>query len=539
MSAPTAATTAFDIQRDEDGRSLLAAMRSRFEAATAAGGVPLFTSAARELWGTFLAAVPEPLRRWHDCAACRRFFERHGGLVRVGDDGELVSVLWEPSSVPPAYVAAVTALAQAVTRAPIDGVFLSSRPQWGQPRTGDWWHLSLEPAPALLYRASPVRTASQAAAERRVDRDTLLRGLAEFPLELVRHAHALLTTDKLYRSEACISVAAWLLALHERLAATANLRARDNLVWQAVAAAPAGFARVRSTMIGTLLEDLAAGLSFDAVKARFDAKMHPLAYQRPTAAPSAGNIARAEEIVAKLGAAGSLERRFARLSDIVPLWVPAPEKPAREERGVFSHLRERASATTWHDVPPTVMTWDKFSRTVLPAAEGLEFLVPDRPDSYLGLVTAQNPDAPPIVQWDREGARNPVTWYLYVDGSAPARWNLKPGQFHPVTAVTYQPSMWGDAAKFPHHGQKVIFILKGAKDLEYTGGAGFFPSFLKSEYHEIRSTLEAYARSAVVAGKDDAEACGICLQKGTTWDYTFRVAGKGGVRLVYKLDRWD
>jgi len=538
MSVPTAATSAHDIQRDEAGRQLLAAMRARFEAATV-GGVHLLSSAADGLYDRFLAALPAALRPWHECHACRRFVDRHGGLVRVGDDGELASVLWEPSAVPAPYVAAVRALADVVTRAPIAGVFLSSRELWGRPRTGDWWHLAIEPAPALVYRASPVRSASQAVAERQVDHDTLTRGLAEFPLELVRRAHALLTTDKLYRSEACISVAAWLLELHERLAAVDHPRRRDNLVWQAVAGAPAGFARVRSTMIGTLLEDLAAGLAFDAIKARFDAKMHPLAYQRPTAAPSAGNIARAEEIVAKLGAAGSLARRFARLSDIVPLWLPAPEKRPREERGVFSHLRERAHAPTLHDVPPTVMTWDKFSRTVLPNAESIEFLVPDRNDSYLGLVTAKNPDAPPIVQWDRDDARNPVTWYLYVNGSAPTRWNLRPNQFHAVTAVTYQPSMWGDAGKFPHHGQKVVFILKGAKDREYSEGAGFFPAFLKSEYHEIRSTLEAYARSAVVEGKDDAEACGICLQKGTTWDYTFRVASKGGVRLVYKLDRWD
>jgi hypothetical protein len=538
MSAPSAVTSAPDIQRDEDGRRLLAALRARFEAATA-GGVHLFSSAADGLYERFLAALPDGLRQWHQCAACRRFVDRHGGLVRVGDDGELASVLWDPAAVPDVYVPAVRALAEAVTRAPIAGLFLSERELWGRPRTGDWWHLAVEPAPALVYRPTPVRSAAQVAAERRVDHDALLRGLAEFPLELVRQAHALLTTDQLYRSEACISVAAWLLALHERLAVADHSRRRDNLVWQAVAGAPAGFARVRSTMIGTLLEDLAAGLAFDVIKARFDAKMHPLAYQRPSAEPSAGNIARAEEIVAKLGAAGSLARRFARLADIVPLWLPAAEKPPREERGVFSHLRERSKAPTLHDVPPVTMTWDKFARTILPNAEGIEFLVPDRNDSYLGLVTATNPDAPPIVQWDREGARNPVTWYLYVNGSAPARWNLKPNQFHPVTAVTYQPSMWGDAGKFPHHGQKVIFLLKGARDREYTGGAGFFPSFLKSEYHEIRSTLEAYARSAVVEGKDDAEACGICLQKGTTWDYTFRVASKGGVRLVYKLDRWD
>lgn len=53
-------------------------------------------------------------------------------------------------------------------------------------------------------------------------------------------------------------------------------------------------------MIGTLLDDIASGMSFDSVSRRFAEKMHPLQYQRPQAAPSAGNIAQAEKIVEKL-----------------------------------------------------------------------------------------------------------------------------------------------------------------------------------------------------------------------------------------------
>ena len=51
--------------------------------------------------------------------------------------------------------------------------------------------------------------------------------------------------------------------------------------------------------------------------------------------------------------------------------------------------------------------------------------------------------------------------------------------------------------------------------------------------------MEAYAKRAVVAGKDEAEACGISLQKGSSWDHTVRVTTKDDVTLSYKLDRWD
>lgn len=540
MSAPIATDSTHDTTRDRDADALLAAVRARFAAVTAEPGVRLFQTRTPDLFQRFLDAVPEQQRQWHTCSACRKFVDRHGGIVAICPKGQIIPVMWDPDGVPERYAPAVRALATAVARAPIERVYLSQRDVWGRPQTGEWRHLAVTPAPALLFRSSAVRTLSSVLGDKQTDHATLLRGLAEFPLALVRQAHTLLTTGALYRSEPCIGVAAWLVDLHERLEATANQRTRDALIWHAVAAAPVGFCRVRSTMIGTLLEDLAAGMAFDVIKARFDAKMHPLAYQRPTAPPTAGNIARAEEIVATLKSAGALERRFARLADIVPLWLPAAPPAKSEQKGIFAHLKDRATKPAAQlDVPPVVITWDKFARTVLPTAEAIELLVSPSPQSYAALVTAKSPDAAPIVQWDRDDARNPVTWYVYHNGTPPARWGLKAGAYHPVSAVTYQPPMWGDPTRFGHFGQKVFFLLTGATDREYTNGGGLFPSFLRSEYHEIRATMEAYANSAVIDGKDEAEACGLCLQKGVTWTHSFRVTSKGGIRVVYTLDRWD
>ena len=85
----------------------------------------------------------------------------------------------------------------------------------------------------------------------------------------------------------------------------------------------------------------------------------------------------------------------------------------------------------------------------------------------------------------------------------------------------------------------VFFILSGAYDVRYTSGAGFFPETLRSEYHGIRATIEAYARTAVIAGKDEATACGIGLSKGSgEWNHLFRVTSKGAA-VTYRLDRWD
>lgn len=538
MSESSAGSTGRAATEDPVFDALVAAVQATFTARTAKEPVHLFTTNVSQLFDRFIAGLPAELQAEHRCSACRRFVERYGGLVRVTEDGETTPVMWDAEKVPERYAASVRALAEAVGRAPIDGVFLSDETKWGQALTEGWTHFACEPAKSCVHKPSPVQTTGQARAELLHDREVLLRGLAEFPSELVANAYSLLTTGALYRSEKCIGVAKWLLDLHEKRKAAANSRVRDNLTWLAVAGAPAGFCHVRSTMIGTLLEDLAAGLQFAAIKTRFAEKMNPLQYQRPTAAPAAGNIAQAEKIVAQLRSAGALERRFARLADITPLWRPAPaqEKP---QEGVFSHLKAKGAKHTPVEAPPVTMTWEKFARTVLPEAQAIEYLVPKPAQIYAALVTAKSPEAPPILQWDLEEQRNPVSWYVYVRGSEAKRWGLRPGEHRAVTAVTLSPPMWHGGQKFAHHGEKVFFLLSGAKDLEYVTGAGFFPEFLKNEYHPIRATLEAYAQKAVIEGKLDAEACGICLQKGQSWEQqTFRVTTKGG-RATYKLDRWD
>ena len=275
-------------ERDEFP-DVLAAVRRRF-AAHAEG--PLFLTAAADLWPIFLDSLPDHLRPTYTCNACRRFTERFGALVTIDAAGRLTSALWADDA-PPGFERAFQRLAEAATKAEVDGVLVPAARVLGTPTSPPtaagkvWTHLSVEVPHA---HAHALLSAAQVEAERKEDWRMLTRGLAEFPPELVERAHALLTSGTLYRSEKCIGVAAWLRALHRALAGGKAQRQRDALVWRAVATAPAGYAHVRSSMIGTLLEDLASGLDSAAIKRRFDDKMAPSQYGRAQVAPSAGNI---------------------------------------------------------------------------------------------------------------------------------------------------------------------------------------------------------------------------------------------------------
>lgn len=539
----TASTQTAPILDDDGFPDLLKCVQDRFNMLTlGAGIVNLFTTAADGLYDLFLDAIPPAMRQHYTCRSCRAFVERYGNVIAIDpESGAVVSVVWNVIDAPPIFSEAIRKLNQAVTRAVITGVFLSPDPTWGTPQSAPdknahvWHHFSVLPAKGLLFRESSLQTAGQAMAAKLEEYGMLCRSLDEFPIDVVRKAHEFLTSGQLYRSEKCEAVAKWLLGLHEKL--PRNKALRERWIWLAVASAPAGFCHVRSGMIGTLLEDIQAGLDFADIKAKFDAKMNPLKYQRPQAAPTAGNIARAEVVLAELRAAGSLERRYAKLSDIKTLWLPKEAaKPA--PTGLFGHLRPGAKSAELSDMGQVTMTWEKFRRTVLPFAESILFDVPGNQRlAFAALVTAVSQNAPPIMQWDSQDERNPANWYVHHNGSTAADFTLTPGWVK-VTAVALQPNMWSEKMTYPQHGESVFFLLQGAREASVSCGAALFPEVLKSEFREIRATIEAYSKSATITERLEAEACGIRLQKGQTYSHRFKVTAKG-MRSVYLIDRWD
>jgi hypothetical protein len=177
------------------------------------------------------------------------------------------------------------------------------------------------------------------------------------------------------------------------------------------------------------------------------------------------------------------------------------------------------------------ITFEKFLRTVLPTEKSIAMAVPHR-GNFTALVTAANPDAPPIHQWDSLEKRNPVSWYVYHGGSLASQWHLTGGAWRAVTAVALQPSMWhGENA---HHGRDALFILDGAVDMKEDSGNAIFPETLRSEFHGIRGTIEAYSRGAKLGGREQASACGHRAVGATV-----RVDAGSGVVSEYQIDRWE
>ncbi|MFW9801185.1 MAG: hypothetical protein ACFFFC_00910 [Candidatus Thorarchaeota archaeon] len=505
----------------------------------------LFTTNATDLFQMFLDGLPEKERQHHNCRTCRQFVETYGNLVTIGGTTGMINpIMWRFPKVN-LYIESFKRIREYVSKSKVTGIFVSANSEWGTPcnsseksPVGEFHHMSVTPPASIVFK-NCLLTPEQKMAEKREEYSMLIRSLKQFSMEDAMQAERILASETLYRDEKCLEGARWFHSV-TKIFRSEYSHVRNNLIWRKVAEAPPGFCHVKNTMVGTLLQDIKDGLSFETIKRRFDEKMHPLKYQRPQVPPKEGNIKQAEKVVKHSGSSKALERRFARLEEIQTIWTPKVTKVQKQDNSVFGHLtsKNKNKSSKSIELPTVTMTWEKFSRAVLPIADQIEFYVPYERRSYIALITAVHPDAPPILQWDTEKCRNPVNWYVYNGGSFPQAWNLGFNKYVKVNAVTYLPCMWNNPEKYEYQGKGVIFILDGCRDTRGGCSLALFPETLKSQYREIRATIEAHSKSYKPEGSEEATACGIDLRKGIPWGFTFRVTAMEQ-KSIYLLDRWD
>jgi hypothetical protein len=547
-----------EVDHDRDYAGFLKAVRDNFAKAIKDPATKLFSvgnskKGAAEpkfaLFDFFLSELPAHDRQVHECSTCRSFFKHYGNLVTIDERGTTHSVMFDSKIASGYYAEVMDELAAYVETAVVIDVFYSEELRWGTPKTGPWTHMAVTP-PFRLVHTPILTTAGQERAARREDVRVLRLALADFDAKSVGTALALLETDSLYRAEAVIGPAKWFSDVMETQANTKNRTRRNNLLWRAVASAPPGWAKPRGMMFGTLIEDIQNGLDFKDVKARFKFKMDATRRLRPTAPPSNGQLIQAERVIKRLASHGSLDRRYARIEELQTVWEPEPatfnKGTGEYEGGVFTHLRTGGTKKGQLDIIAVggtkTVTYEKFLKDVAPTAQEMQLYVNRAPMNFCAYLTATDEEAPPIIQWDSEDARNAFSWYVYPPGSGADQWNLTVDSWTRVTAISPQPSQWnGGTQKFSHHGEGALFVLTGARDKNHKGcGLGLFPEFMRSDFHPIRKTIEAYSGSRSLTGYENASAGGLRINKNGQpfGDLRVRVTSQG--RLVeYHIDRWE
>jgi hypothetical protein len=459
---------------------------------------PLFRTHPKdrhELFELFLAALPEPERREHACNTCKAWFRRYGGLVLINPAGETVPAWWPPDEegVPDFYVVGVRAVARAVRNRRVVGAFLSELEVLGSPEKGGYTHFhgrNVSPARTTLYSVRRREAAvNQAAA-------ITFRRLARYDRATVARALDLAETPNVTGAHTVKGPLRWLHGLHAAREPLEPRQAR-NLVWLAAAQAPPGFAH--SSVTDVVLRGVQQGEDPGVVLGALGAMTRQGAYLRPQVPPATQNVLGAERVVEALGLRPALERRYARLEELRGFFVWEPPPPGPEDGSAFGHLLRPEPGPAV--VEGGVATWRAFEETVLPRAAEVRVFLP-AVGAYGAVTTAVHPDAPPLLRWDREDARNPFCGYTTVGGAPRSRWFDAEASAR-VLAVVRNPGRYGDVPP------AYLFALEGARDTVNTELC-LFPEACREELRDYRATVEAFNKTRTIQGGDlPGQAAGI------------------------------
>ena len=403
--------------RQLDYTQFLADLQKNFEQVMNNNQV-LFHTTTQDLFNVYLQSLPEEFQQHYNCSACKHFVTRFGDLAVIDENGALKSALWGETS--KFFTNTTSVLKHAVENSQIKNVFLSSKAILGIPVTGEWHHMSIQ-LPESMVTSNRLKTSSQLMAEKHEEYIMLSRALADFSEDTIAQTLNLVMSDTLYRGDICKAITQWFSDLHHRVK---QCSPSNNIIWNAVATAPTGFCHIKSSMIGTLLSDIAQGLDIVIVQQNFEEKMKPSNYQRSQSLPTMNAVQEAEKLVAQLGIADSLHRKYAQMEEIPTeefIWLP---KTVGKETtgGVFANVLSKIIPIS--TLPSTIMTWDKFTKTVLPTAQEIEVKVDS--NRFMALVTKEVADSENLLIWN-----NPFTWYYHggIDGEIKKRVEAAGGRY--------------------------------------------------------------------------------------------------------------
>lgn len=527
---------------------------------------PIFVAedASANLYDLFLEKLAPQYRQKMQCSCCKAFVRRFGSLAIVDvETGKLKPLFWS-KDLPKENVfhASCAAIRSWVESAKV-GRQLKVRENkraCGPKTAGGFTHMHYEFSEKLVQKEEPRGFASASTTELA----RMLRAvLEEYDEDTVDRAYQLLVNDKLPYADSHKAAIRWIQDLHKKRIGQKLPESREghNLVSHYAASAFIGaISQLRSGALSTLLDDIKAGKTFEAVQDSWQNIAGPTRYMRPTALPSAGQIAAAEALFASLGVTANDMRRKYLGPDEIPkhayLWKHR-DPASSGTGGVFGGITPKnAPASKKMSIESPVATPTSFARLVcdiLPRARKVEYDVLDV--AWIFFFITGLPGTKPLMQWHDDD--NLSSWYTR---SSPIRMpdkGLRKG-WAEVRAIVGFPHMWSDMRvgdmkeNVPssdeeckkwflhlHHGLQYLIQLCDARE-DTMDSLCLFPTLLKSEFHGVRQTIEAYsAKGSVEDTPGHHHVGGVMVGKSDfgsgSREHIFRITGEKGQREMYKV----
>lgn len=364
------------------------------------------------VWERYLKAFPhgtDPMfraRTEHDCSCCRNFIKNVGNVVAI-INGKKVSI-WEGIAAKASYPYDVVAadLANLVTNCEITNLFRTAERKFGNGKS-----IALNEGATETYHHFEVNVMRQYNAasknlatilgDKATTASVFKRGLEELSLSAFDTVIDLINGNKIYRgAEFKESV----VKFRKMVADYATAPDKNVFLWNNIGASNTRF---RNTLIGTLVEDLSKGEELEKAVNAFEKNVAPENYKRPTALVTPMMINKAMETIQELDLEASLERRFAKVTDVSVnnvLWVDNAVRGSMK-----GGLKELLMASA---VKPSVthenaveISIDEFMEKVLPKATQLEMLVENKHlGNFVSLTAPVHEDTNSLFKWSNDFA---------------------------------------------------------------------------------------------------------------------------------------
>lgn len=498
-------------------------------------------SSFRKLHQIFIENIPEHVRQHYRCNACFMFINRVGALVTIDEDGTLHSVCWDvPLEEAGIFAPAFNEMKKAVESGTVRNVFSYDEKNkfmkksgiqeltLGIPATGEWTHFYGELNLENIYVPISKISEKEFREKINVSRENLNR----WNTQAIKKAMAYAGSESLYNADKVKSQCEHLLKLVETYVTTVRHNGRLRLMW----ANNEFLYHIGGSSIGALLDDFQNdNLSDNECIDRYNSKVDPLRYKRSQAAPSEALIKQAEKLISDLGAENSLKRRFALVSDLPRLlWAPkADEDDNKEYRsGVFSKVKSKENTKDDYELVHNdggKITLTKFMKSVAPGAKRITVITPAI-GSYAAYVTAVDMEAPCIVKWDSKEVRNPISQYVYSNGSYKSQWNIFESEVDCVGIANFPEDLLSE--ELSQNG--ALFILDHVYDTKNSASA-LFADDLIPELFPIRKVIESFSNATPLESVEGQKACGLTYNSGTLY---VKVYTEYAVTL-YCIDRLD
>lgn len=386
------------------------AVKTRYETLASTAGNLLVVDVPNDtLWLTYLYSFEnDPIfrtRTEHDCSCCRHFLYEVGRVVAlVGGEKQ---TLWDIALDEPQYQKTADRLAELVRSAPIAGVFTvlnetsgtkHSRTLIGE-QVVSFSHFYAKHKREYVYRKDTLASERSAL---NTQAEMLEKSLLQISPDAVVEVLELISSNSLYRGSE-----------HQPLVATFQKLQREQkasgldattFAWMHFRKVGPAVCSIKNSVIGTLLVDLASGIALEEAVKRFEVKVAPTNYKRPTALVTPRMIEEARTKLMELGLYSAIARRYANLGDVSindVLYADRGIQPQLKEGDLFDQLKTKATSVSpkTFDRVDTVSV-ETFLAEVLPLASTVELFLENKQERNLvSLVTAVNPEAAPLFKW--------------------------------------------------------------------------------------------------------------------------------------------